>query len=117
MFDSRGAYGAIPVDDNIAVNPAHQSAFNDETGRDHVQTTGEDGTASAEVEIELLGTLSRSGLQASASAAAPRPSDTFSLNSGGIPGVVASTNPVFAIGEEDEDESTPMTSKLKPRHV
>jgi hypothetical protein len=116
MFDSRGAYGAIPVDDNIAVNPAHKSAFNDETGRDHVQSTGEDGTASAEVEIELLGTLSRSGIQASANAAAPRTSDTFSLNSG-IPGVVASANPAFAIGEEDEDESTPMTSKLKPRHV
>ena len=108
MFDSsRGAYGALPHAENVALNPTHTSAFSasafsDETGSDTVDRV----THTEDIEIELVSSaLSRSGIEASAVSRIDTVSG-HSINSM-PPGAVLSSNPVFCIGEDEDDELLP----------
>ena len=132
LFDARGGqYSQLPVADG-PLNPVRREAFVDFSAeeRDDVEIElmgggGGGGSAQAAGDAGAAAVPARSASAAWAAADAPPTTAASawaaSLNSGSshainAPGVV-STNPVFAIGEEeDEDERTSLTSP-KNRHI
>ena len=136
LFDSRGGqYAQLPVAEGGPLNPVRREAFVDYAAddRDDVEIElmgGGGGSAHAAGDTGAAAVPTRSTAPTWAAADAPASSSTAaaawaaSLNSGGggggkainAPGVV-STNPVFAIGEDSEDEERTSLTSPKNRHI